>query len=68
MKKALMAAAVLCAVAAILVGPEPARANVYPAQVVVDTTGSGDTCGLIKVQYTLNEDADGDGTRPGVKI
>lgn len=45
-----------------------AYANVYPSGVSVDASTLNDTCGTLKVTYVLNEDADGDGTNPGVKI
>lgn len=45
-----------------------AYGNVYPSGVSVDTATLSDTCGTAKVTYVLNEDADGDGTNPGVKI
>ncbi len=42
--------------------------NVYPSGVVVDTTGFDGVCGTAEVTYVLNEDANGDGINPGVKI
>ncbi|HRR87241.1 MAG TPA: lamin tail domain-containing protein [Phycisphaerae bacterium] len=43
-------------------------ANVYPSGVTVDASALNDTCGTLKVTYVLNENADGDGVNPGVKI
>jgi len=45
-----------------------ALANVYPSAVVLDTSSAGTTCGTAKVTFVLNENADGDGVSPGLKI
>ncbi len=56
------------AVAALTLCAGVAYANVYPSGVSVDTATLNDTCGIAKVTFILNENADGDGTNPGVKI
>jgi hypothetical protein len=43
-------------------------ANVYPSGVAVSAGSVNDLTGTAKVTYVLNENADGDGTNPGVKI
>ncbi len=46
-----------------------AYANVYPSGVSVNATGlNTEPCGTASITYVLNENADGDGTNPGVKI
>lgn len=46
-----------------------AYANVYPSGIEVDASGlNTEPCGTASITYTLNENADGDGTNPGVKI
>jgi hypothetical protein len=42
-----------------------AYANVYPSGVSVDASTLNDTCGTLKVEYVLNEDADGGHPNPG---
>jgi len=46
-----------------------AYANVYPSGIEVDASGlNTEPCGTASITYVLNENADGDGTNPGVKI
>ncbi len=58
-----LAAACMAMLPAVVLG------NVYPAEVSINTTGlNEDTCGTLKVDYVLNEDAAGTDVLPGVKI
>jgi flagellar hook assembly protein FlgD len=45
----------------------PARANVYSSSVTINMTDFS-ACGTVKVNYILNEHANGTSTLPGVKI
>ncbi|HOW71958.1 MAG TPA: FlgD immunoglobulin-like domain containing protein [Phycisphaerae bacterium] len=59
---------VLLAAACLVALPAAAYANVYPSGVTVDASALNGTCGTATVTYILNENANGDGTRPGVTI
>lgn len=45
-----------------------AWANVYPSGVTIDSANFNNATGTASISYYLNENADGDGTNPGVKI
>ena len=59
---------VFLAAACLVAFPAVVRANVYASGVTVDSSTLNDVCGTATVTYILNENANGDGTRPGVKI